>query len=58
MNTDNHAYIHAGMWKIVFPLLKKICEKLPPVMLPKYPKTFTALNYNGIIRILINGIFV
>lgn len=57
-NTDNHADIHVNKGRNVFSLLKKICDKILFPTPPQYPKTFTALNYRGIIRIKINGIFV
>ena len=58
MNTDNHADIHVTIGNIVFSLLKKIFGKNPFPFPFKYPKTFTELNYSGIIRIKIKGIFV
>ena len=58
MHTDNHADIHVNTVTIVFFLLKKNCRKNPYAMPPPYPKTFTQLNYSGIIRIKTEGIFV
>jgi|GEM_PF-5554809 len=58
MNTDNHADIYGIMGTIVFSLLKKNFKKLAFLLPSKSPKTFTELNYTGIIRKKINGIFV